>query len=77
MQQYGLHFGFRVPYQVLRTFLHNYALLAHYLTRPVDAAILQDAKGFKMDFLKGLEKTLHGEVKPSQSWNLCLADVYV
>lgn len=47
MQQYGLHFGFREPYQVL-----------------LDAEILQDAKRFKMDFLGGLEKTLHGQVKP-------------
>lgn len=47
MQQYGLHFGFREPYQVL-----------------LDHEILQAAKGFKMDFLGGLARTLHGQVKP-------------
>jgi U3 small nucleolar RNA-associated protein 23 len=48
MQQYGLSFGFREPYQVL-----------------VDADILRDADRFKMDLIGGLERTLHGEVKPS------------
>lgn len=48
MQQYGLSFGFREPYQVL-----------------LDADIIRDADRFKMDLLHGLERTLHGEVKPS------------
>ncbi|RDW67839.1 putative rRNA-processing protein UTP23 [Coleophoma cylindrospora] len=47
MQQYGLSFGFREPYQVL-----------------VDAEILKDADRFKMDLVGGLERTLHGKVKP-------------
>jgi len=32
----------------------------------VDAAILQDAARFKMDFAGGLERTLHGPIKPSK-----------
>jgi hypothetical protein len=51
MQQYGLTFGFREPYQVL-----------------VDAQMLQDADRFKMDIVKGLERTLSGKVKPSTSF---------
>ncbi|KAL3417289.1 hypothetical protein PVAG01_11289 [Phlyctema vagabunda] len=47
MQQYGLTFGFREPYQVL-----------------VDAEIIKDADRFKMDLVGGLERTLHGQVKP-------------
>jgi len=47
MQQYGMSFGFREPYQVL-----------------VDAEILRDADRFKMDLVAGLERTLHGQVKP-------------
>jgi len=47
MQQYGLSFGFREPYQVL-----------------VDADIIRDADRFKMDLIAGLERTLHGQVKP-------------
>jgi U3 small nucleolar RNA-associated protein 23 len=31
----------------------------------VDADILKDADRFKMDLIGGLERTLHGEVKPS------------
>jgi len=48
MQQYGLSYGFRVPYQVL-----------------LDAQMIRDADKFKMDLVGGLERTLHGEVKPS------------
>lgn len=48
MQQYGLTFGLREPYQVL-----------------VDAGMLQDADRFKMDLVKGLERTAGGKVKPS------------
>jgi len=47
MQQYGLSFGFREPYQVL-----------------VDADMIRDADRFKMDLVGGLERTLHGQVKP-------------
>jgi U3 small nucleolar RNA-associated protein 23 len=48
MQQYGLNFGFREPYQVL-----------------LDAEMIRDADRFKMDLVGGLERTLHGQVKPS------------
>jgi U3 small nucleolar RNA-associated protein 23 len=48
MQQYGLTFGFREPYQVL-----------------IDAEMLQDADRFKMDLVKGLERTLSAKIKPS------------
>ncbi|KAI9680031.1 MAG: hypothetical protein M1817_005047 [Caeruleum heppii] len=47
MQQYGIHFGFREPYQVL-----------------LDAEIIKDAARFSMDLTKGLERTLHGKIKP-------------
>ncbi|KAE9381598.1 hypothetical protein N431DRAFT_458172 [Stipitochalara longipes BDJ] len=47
MQQYGLSFGFREPYQVL-----------------LDADMIKDADRFKMDLIGGLERTLHGQVKP-------------
>ncbi|OBT61856.1 hypothetical protein VE03_08818 [Pseudogymnoascus sp. 23342-1-I1] len=47
MQQYGLAFGFREPYQVL-----------------LDADVIRDADKFKMDLIGGLERTLHGQVKP-------------
>lgn len=47
MQQYGLSFGFREPYQVL-----------------VDADMLRDADRFKMDLVGGLERILHGKIKP-------------
>lgn len=33
-------------------------------SRAVDAAVLEDAAKFKMEFIKMLEKTLHGQVKP-------------
>ncbi|MCJ1389321.1 hypothetical protein MMC18_002177 [Xylographa bjoerkii] len=49
MQQYGLTFGFREPYQVL-----------------IDAQMLQDTSRFKMDLVTGLERTLHGQIKPSK-----------
>ncbi len=51
MQQYGLSFGFREPYQVL-----------------LDADIIRDADRFKMDLVGGLERTLHGQVKPSMKF---------
>lgn len=31
----------------------------------VDADIIRDADKFKMDLIGGLERTLHGQVKPS------------
>lgn len=48
MQQYGINFGFREPYQVL-----------------LDSGMIRDADRFKMDLIGGLERTLHGQVKPS------------
>ena len=33
----------------------------------VDADIIRDADKFKMDLIGGLERTLHGQVKPSMS----------
>ena len=33
----------------------------------VDAQMLQDTARFKMDLVAGLERTLHGQVKPSKS----------
>ncbi|PBP18500.1 hypothetical protein BUE80_DR010575 [Diplocarpon rosae] len=50
MQQYGLSYGFREPYQVL-----------------LDADMIKDADRFKMDLVGGLERTLHGEVKPNET----------
>jgi len=64
MQQYGLSFGFREPYQVL-----------------LDADIIRDADRFKMDLVGGLERTLHGQVKPSMKFihkfSKSLANFYV
>lgn len=67
MQQYGLHFGFREPYQVLRMLelVTSAAYLAADIVMIVDADILLDAARFRMDFLTMLSRTLHGEVKPS------------
>lgn len=31
----------------------------------LDGAILEDAARFKMDFISGLSKALHGQIKPS------------
>ena len=74
MQQYGLQFGFREPYQVLRTYSlvplplprgTSSPLLESLLTvHVVDADIIKDADKFKMDLLGGLERILHGTVKP-------------
>lgn len=33
----------------------------------VDADIIRDADKFKMDLIGGLERTLHGQVKPSMA----------
>lgn len=32
----------------------------------LDGAILEDAARFKMDFVSGLSKALHGQIKPSE-----------
>ncbi|KAI9720035.1 MAG: hypothetical protein M1812_003162 [Candelaria pacifica] len=47
MQQYGMTFSFREPYQVL-----------------LDADIILDAARYKMDLIGGLQRTLHGKIKP-------------
>ena len=70
MQQYGLSFGFREPYQVLGIFPQRIQspskqLLILWLT--VDADMIKDADRFKMDLVGGLERTLQGQVKPSPS----------
>lgn len=65
VHQYALHFGFREPYQVLRTSLRCSVTIAS-LTLAVDAEIIRDAARFKMNFIGGLEKALHGPVKPSE-----------
>lgn len=62
-----LTFGFREPYQVLGAHFKN---LASFGTRlmtnfVVDAQMIQDTERFKMDLVGGLERTLHGKVKPS------------
>ncbi|KAG0650815.1 rRNA-processing utp23 [Hyphodiscus hymeniophilus] len=65
MQQYGLTFGFREPYQVLGRLSHHDRNQDHRLTiATVDADIIRDADRFKMDLIGGLERTLHGQVKP-------------
>jgi U3 small nucleolar RNA-associated protein 23 len=70
MQQYGLSFGFREPYQVIRKFpalgqLQPTALqLLSFCA--VDAEIIRTADRFKMDLVAGLERTLQGQVKPSK-----------
>ena len=55
MQQYGMVFGFREPYQVLGTFdgvaLSDTLLLIKLCT--VDAQIIQDTEHFKMDLVGG------------------------
>ncbi len=64
MQQYGLSFGFREPYQVIRKF-YRQVHATHLILLPVDADMIRDADRFKMDLVGGLERTLHGQVKPS------------
>lgn len=70
MQQYGLSFGFREPYQVLRKSLYDQPAHCDLTSLPVDADMIRDADRFKMDLVGGLERTLHGEVKPSTLFNL-------
>lgn len=74
MQQYGLTFGFREPYQVLGVKLCTYTQPSTVAnsTLPVDAQMIQDTNRFSMDLAAGLERTLHGKVKPSTPLlNLC------
>lgn len=90
MQQYGLSFGFREPYQVLGEFpcarwtpksnlqeeLGDQFLGGCILTITlVDADVLKDADRFKMDLIGGLERTLHGQVKPSKQ--ICFLQPHV
>ena len=70
MQQYGLTFGFREPYQVLgERLLRTLGCrsFADIWTYAVDAQMIQDADRFQMDLVGGLERTLHGKIKPSMS----------
>jgi hypothetical protein len=39
---------------------------ANFMGIQVDAELIQDASRFKMDLLGGLERTLHGKIKPSK-----------
>ena len=52
-----------------RKLMHKYALTFGF-REPyqvlLDAAIMQDMSRFHMDVVSGLEKTLHGKVKPSR-----------
>lgn len=73
-----LTFGFREPYQVLGAHLQNLASSSTRLMTifVVDAQMIQDTERFKMDLVGGLERTLHGKVKPSMhlshtcSWHI-------
>jgi len=69
MQQYGLTFGFREPYQVLGTSLSICERCVPTNIETVDAQMLQDTQRFKMDLIAGLERTLHGTIKPSTLLN--------
>ena len=61
MQQYGMTFGFREPYQVLsmlaRIALPNMLLLRSRCT--VDAQIIQDTERFKMNLVGGAPVQIH------------------
>lgn len=70
MQQYGLTFGFREPYQVLGNFIlapspPTRSPITDHRKRAVDAQMIEDTERFKMDLVGGLERTLSGKVKPS------------
>lgn len=62
-------FGFREPYQVLGMNLlqpivtRTYSCLQLLL---VDAEIVRDSCQFKMDLAPALQRTVHGQVKPSK-----------
>ncbi len=69
MEQYGLTFGFREPYQVLGTHIspfnrHPQQLLTYYSCALVDSHHLRILHAFKMPLHRYLENTLHGKVKP-------------
>ncbi len=40
----------------------------------VDAQMIQDADRFQMDLVGGLERTLHGKIKPSMSEPVLLSE---
>lgn len=76
-------FGFREPYQVLSTSVTDEntagAILSNVTGRgqqanipygPVDSQMIQDTARFKMDLLVGLERVLHGKIKPSELLSL-------
>ena len=71
MQQYRLSFGFREPYQVLSAPALpvpaplEKLLLILAASPIVDAQMMQDAHRFKMDLVKSLTQTFHGQIKPS------------
>jgi U3 small nucleolar RNA-associated protein 23 len=70
MHQYGITFGFREPYQVLRMSVESPShSVQNSMIDPVrsivDAQIIMDAARYKMDLVRGLERTLQGQVKPS------------
>ena len=69
MQSYGMTFGFREPYQVLGESLNLVSDLSVAMSNAhnsvVDAGMIQDISRFKMDLLGGLERALHGKIKPS------------
>jgi U3 small nucleolar RNA-associated protein 23 len=66
MEQYGLTFGFREPYQVLGMARFCPRDLSHSLTilPSVDSHHLRTTHAFKMPLNRYLENTLHGKVKP-------------
>lgn len=66
MQQYGMTFGFREPYQVLGMFCKKLPVVLWLINHTtVDGQMIQDTQRFKMDLVGGLERTLSGKVKPS------------
>ena len=42
----------------------------------VDAQMIQDAEGFKMDLVGGLGRVLHGKVKPSTRARPCHINLF-
>ena len=66
MQQYGLIFGFREPYQVLGNWELFLSKCQNTKICLVDSQMIHDTERFKMDLAAGLEKTLQGHIKPSK-----------
>src|SRR5690606_28164540 len=74
MHQYGVSFGFREPYQVLRMYpsrpfkSSQMRSLGHIrlidIVYLVDSHFLRTVYSFKMDLMPALERTLQGKVKP-------------